>query len=446
MPNVVERSSHVLAPTLAWETELVAVRSHGAYVECDDGKSYLDFGCGTAVTNLGHGHPRVVEAIHRQVDRFIHSGGVFRHEPMVKLAESLVEIAPGGIDMFFFVNSGTEAVEAALKLARHVTGRPGLIAFRGGFHGRTLGSLSVTSSAARYRRRLEPLLPAVYHAPFPYAYRCPCGRAPERQASGPVAANGVTRGLEPAHDGSAECLRALDDLFRHQVNPEDTAALLIEPMLGEGGYVVAPRRFLQELRALCDRHGILLIFDEIQSGFGRTGGWFAAEHYGVAPDLMTAAKGIANGLPLGVLAGRRELMQKWPAGAHGTTFGGNPVACAAAVAVVTALREESVLENARERARELFAHLDRLAARDAAVGDVRGLGLMVGLEVVKPDGTPDGARVDRIRAAARRDGLIIKACGLERNVLRFLPPLNVTAAQLDTAFGIVERAFGETGV
>ncbi|MBI3272134.1 MAG: aminotransferase class III-fold pyridoxal phosphate-dependent enzyme [Planctomycetes bacterium] len=449
MSNVVERSKHVLAPTLSWETDLVAVRSRGAYVECDDGRTYLDFACGTAVTNLGHGHPRVVEAIHRQVDLFIHSGGVFRHEPMVKLAESLVEVTPGNLDMFFFTNSGTEAIEGALKLARHVTGRPGLLAFRGGFHGRTLGSLSVTTSSSRYRRNQEPLLPGVYHAPYPYCYRCPFGQNVERHAGAPAsvpASAPFTRGLEPSYACDTECVRFVEDLFRHQLHPDDTAAILIEPMLGEGGYVVAPRRFLQALRALCDRHGILLIFDEVQSGFGRTAAWFAAEHYGVTPDILVVAKGIANGLPLGAICGNRALLEKWPAGAHGTTFGGNAVACAAAVATVTVLREEKLVEQARETSAYLFSKLDALAARHAGIGDVRGLGLMIGLEVVRPDRSPDGDRVDRIRAACRRLGLILKACGVDHNVLRLIPPLIVTREQVDTALSILDQAFAETEV
>ncbi|MDR7545378.1 MAG: aspartate aminotransferase family protein [Armatimonadota bacterium] len=416
------RMRNRLAPSLAEDwPNLPISHGEGTYVYGLDGRRYLDFVSGMAACNLGHRHPRVVEAARAQLDKLIHGPiGVVVYDSILQLSEELARVTPGELDMFFWSNGGTEAVEGALKLARYVTRRPAVVAFIGGFHGRSLGSASVTTSNVKYRHHYEPLLPSVYHVPFPYCFRCPY-----RKGSGCCD--------DPFH--------SLDRLFRHVVAPDDVAAILVEPILGEGGYVVPPPDFLPRLRALCDQHGILLIFDEIQTGFGRTGEMFAAQTFGVTPDVLVLSKAIASGFPLSVVAAPPALMRQWTAGAHGTTFGGNPIACAAAVATLEALREERVLENARARGQEATDRLVALAGRTPFIGDVRGKGLMIGVEFVDPalNGAPSGAIVRRVLEECLRRGLILYPAGHAGHVLRFIPPLTVTPNQLDEGLAILEE-------
>ncbi len=382
------------------------------------GRAYLDFANGIAVSVLGHRHPAVSAAIHQQVDKLIAPCAAMGYaEPTVRLARLLAAELPEPIDSVFFLNSGSEAIEAALKLARRVTGRPGIIAFRGGFHGRTIGAASITSSGLNYRRGYEPLLPGVYLTTYPSAYR------------------------EFGSDDSRAVEGALDDLrslLTTVIAPQDVAAIVIEAIQGEGGYIPAPPAFLQALRAICDEHGIMLVCDEIQSGFARTGRMWGFEHAGIVPDAVCMAKAIANGLPLSAMATRRELQVRWGRGAHGTTFGGNPVACAAGVAVIETIRSERLVENAATRGAELTAGLRSLIADDGRIGDVRGPGLMIGLELVKDQLTrePDGALCETVIQRCADEGLLLLSCGTHHNVIRWIAPLDVTSAEIAEALGI----------
>ncbi len=409
-----------LTPALVFHTDLLAVRARGARVEDASGRHYLDFTSGLATTATGHCHPRVVAAIREQAQALLHAGGIFYHEPLLALCEELARVTPEGLDRFFFSNSGAEAVEGALKLARFHTGRPSILAFTPSFHGRTLGALSLTSSTSRYRRGYGPLLPSVHHVPYPYCYRCAYSQRPETCAS--------------------ECLGRLDWLFAHLVPPEEVACAVIEPVLGEGGYVVPPHPFLGRLRELCDRHGILLVHDEVQCGMGRTGRWLAAEHFGVVPDILVLAKGIASGLPLSAVVSRADVMDGWPPGAHGTTFGGNPVSCAAAVATLGVIREEGLLDNAARVGTQALERLGRLKATCPRVGDVRGLGLMIGVEFVREGRRPDSEAARRVVAHCLERGLLLVECGRERNVIRLAPPLVVTGEEMDEGLDLLEGA------
>jgi 4-aminobutyrate aminotransferase len=387
-----------------------------------EGKAYLDFANGIAVTALGHAHPRVTAAIHAQVDRLIGPiNAIGFTAPISDLATSLAATFPDPLDSVMFLNSGSEVIDGALKLARRVTGRPGLIAFRGGFHGRTYGATSVTTSNLNYRTGYEPMLPGVYFAPYPVAY----------PAFG---------GDEDAASRSA--LAVLQSLFETIIAPSRVAAILIEPVLGEGGYVPAPASFLHALRTLCDEHGILLIADEVQSGYGRTGRMWGFEHAGIVPDVVVVAKAIANGLPLSAIVSSREIQERWGRGAHGSTFGGNPVACAAGLAVLDTIRDEDLVTNAAARGMELVAGLGKIAAEDDRIGDIRGLGLMVGVEFTtdRATGTPDGALPDHLIAACADAGLLVLTCGQIHETVRWIPPLDVTGAEIAEAVEI----FGET--
>lgn len=398
--------------------------SHGAGHRLYDtaGRAYLDFANGIAVTVLGHGNPRVTAAVHAQVDRLMGPTGAMGYaEPVVRLAAGLAATLPDPLDTIFFLNSGSEAIEAALKLARRVTGRPGIVAFRGAFHGRTLGAASITSSNPNYRRGYEPLLPGVYLSLYPSVYRDFGGDE--------------DRAVETA-------FRHLRDLFHSTIDPDEVAAIVVEPVLGEGGYVPAPSRFLQILRRVCDRHGILLVADEVQSGFGRTGRMWGFEHAGIVPDVVCMAKAIANGLPLSAIASSRALQERWGKSAHGTTYGGNPVACAAGLAVLDEVRERDLVANAAARGAELTTGLRALAAEDPRIGDVRGPGLMIGVELVKdratrePDGETCAALIDR----CADDGLLLLSCGVAHNVVRWIAPLDVTSAEVAEALAIFRGA------
>jgi 4-aminobutyrate aminotransferase len=417
--EIVKRYEHCFTPALHLYWPLVIERGDGVYVEATDGKKYLDFSSGLAVLNIGHSHPLVTEAVRLQLEKYVHTGGVYYSETVASAAERLISATPPGLDMLFFSNSGAEAVEGALKLARFVSGRQGIISFTGGFHGRTLGAVSVTTSTARYRTRYHPLLPSVYQSPYPYCFRCPFQRTPD--------------------SCECACFEYLKNILQRQIGPEEVAACIIEPVLGEGGYSPAPPVFLLRLRELCNEHGILLIFDEVQSGMGRTGNWFAANHYGIIPDIMTVAKGIASGFPLSALVSTRKIMEKWQPGAHGTTFGGNPVSCAASLATINVIEEEKLLEKSRLLTDQAMARLNRLAGLNPAIGDVRGIGLMIGIEFVTKTGAPHREACQKILDFCLEKGLIMINCGPERNVIRFIPPLITTEDQLDAALAILEE-------
>jgi len=422
--DLLARMKRHLAPSLARDwPNLPVVEAQGSELVTPDRRRYLDFTSGMAVTNVGHNHPEVVAAARRQLEQLIHGAvGVVVFESLVSLAERLPGIMPGGKDMFFFAVSGSDAVEGSLKLARHVTGRPAIIAFTGGFHGRTLGAVSITTSKPKYRARYEPLMSGVYLAPFAYCYRCPYYQERSRC--------------------SLECVAAVRQLLRQVVLPSEVAAMIVEPIQGEGGYVVPPREFLAGLREICDEHGILLIFDEIQTGFGRTGDWFAAQTFGVIPDILAVAKSIASGFPLSAVCASRELMDRWTPGAHGTTFGGNAVAAAAAVATLEVMRRENLPGRARELGEQVLQRLRALASRSEFIGEVRGEGLMVGLEFVEPGGErpPSGATSWQVRQRCLEQGLLLYGCGLEEHVIRFIPPLTASEAELDRGLGILEQA------
>src|SRR5438309_4355188 len=393
-----------LSQVLYRYTPIVIDHAKGSYLYTVDGRRYLDFASGIAVTNLGHGHPEVIRAAKDQLDRLVHISVVAHHEPAIQLAERIADLAPGKLDKVFFANSGAEAVEGAVKLARYVTRRPAIIAFQGAFHGRTYGALSLTASKSYYRERYEPFLPSIYHVPYPYAYRNPSGPGDEAT-------------LKYVFD-------FIDEMLDTRVPPRNVAAFIVEPVLGEGGYVVPPADFMPRLRKLCDRHDILLIADEVQSGYGRTGKMFACEHTGVVPDIMTLAKSIASGLPLIAVVASSRLMDQWEPAAHGSTFGGNPVACAAGIATLDVIEQEHILANAVTRGAELMRRLLELKARTASIGDVRGLGLMVGVELVKKDGAPDKELQARMRKVCIDSVLVILICGKYVTVLRHLPTLN----------------------
>jgi 4-aminobutyrate aminotransferase len=421
--ELVARRADLWAPCLAQDWPNIPVeRAEGIYLYGPDGRRYLDFLSGFGACNVGHNHPRVVEAAREQMERIVHAPlGVIAPETTLRLAWELGKVTPGNIDMFFFGNSGAEAVEGAIKLARYVTGRRGIVAFLGSFHGRTMGAASVTSSKVKYRNGHGPFLPDVYFARFPYPYR---SSAPDPEGC------------------VAEALEDIKRLFEYVIAPEDVAAFLLEPVQGEGGYVIPPREWLLALRRIADEHGILLIFDEVQTGFGRTGDWFAAQTFGVEPDILCLAKGIANGFPLGATAARRDLMGRWGPASHGTTFGGNPISCAAALAVLEVIREESLLENAREQGAYMLDVLRDLQARSPIVGDVRGVGLMVAVEFVKPgtDKEPNPEAVQRILQRALENGLLMYPCGHWTQTIRLIPPLTVTREQVEEGLEIFTRA------
>jgi 4-aminobutyrate aminotransferase len=411
-----------LTPVLGRYFQREWSHGQGHHLFDTDGRAYLDFANGIAVTALGHVHPRVTAAIHAQVDRLIGPiSAIGFTEPISRLATDLASTFPDPLDTVMFLNSGSEAIDGALKLARRVTGRPGIIAFRGGFHGRTWGALSVTSSALNYRTGYLPALPGVHLTQFPAIYRDFAGDE------------------DRAVRVSMQHLR---DLVATDIPASSVACVLIEPVQGEGGFNPAPPAFLQELRAFCDEHGILLIADEVQTGFGRTGRMWAFEHAGIVPDVVVLAKSIANGLPLSAIVSSRELQERWGRGAHGSTYAGNPVACAAGVAVLETIREEGLVANAAARGEELRAGLIRVAAEDDRIGDVRGPGMMIGVEFVRDRQTrePDGLLPDRLSAALADAGLLVLTCGRQHEVIRWIPPLDVSSAEIAEAVEI----FGET--
>jgi 4-aminobutyrate aminotransferase len=416
------RDAVVVSPSYPRDYPFVMAHGKGAEVWDVDDNRFLDFAAGIAVCSTGHSHPEVVRAIKDAADRFLHISSDYWHEGQVKLAERMNELSPlREPAMSFFAQSGTESVEAALKLARYVTGRGRFIGFLGGFHGRTMGSLSFTASKYTQQKGFFPTMPGVTHVPYPNNYR-------------PLLA-GSDQGLA--------VLRYIEDvLFVHNVPSHEVAAILVEPIQGEGGYLVPPDGFLAGLRELCDRHGILLIFDEVQSGIGRTGKMFAAQHFGVAPDIMTLAKGLGSGLPIGMVVAKRSVMQKWSRGAHGNTFGGNPICCAAALATLD-LVEREYCANAASVGDYFQKELHKLSDKHSVIGEIRGKGLMIGMELVtdRVRKTPAKALCDALVTRAYHNGLLLLSCG--QSTLRFMPPLLITTGDVDEAVAIVDQSLRE---
>lgn len=404
-----------LSPLLKQATPVVVDRGEGVYLYDVDGNRHLDFTAGIGVTSTGHCHPRVVAAAQEQVGKLIHGQyTTVMHQPLQRLTERLGDVLPPGLDSLFYVNSGSEAVEAALRLSRQATERPNVVVFEGGFHGRTVAAASMTTSGTRFSSGISPLMSGVHVAPFPFAYRYGW----DEQTATKFA------------------LQELDYLFATQSAPGDTAAFFIEPVLGEGGYVPANAEFLAGLRQRADEHGILLVLDEVQTGFGRTGTFWGHEHFDVQPDVVITAKGLASGFPLSAIAAPTELMAKaWP-GSQGGTYGGNAVACAAALATLDVIQDEGLVDNAAEQGRRLIDGARSVAAKHPEIGDVRGLGLMVGSEFVTSDGKADPETAKAAQQTAAKQGLLLLTCGAHMNVVRMIPPLVVNAEQIDAALDI----------
>jgi 4-aminobutyrate aminotransferase len=419
--EIIARDRASVSPSYTRDYPFVMARGEGAIVEDVDGNRFIDCSAGIAVTSTGHSHPDVVRAIVEQAGKFLHMSGTdFYYEPQVQLAEELGAIVPiPGAVKSFFGNSGTEAVEAAIKLARYHTGRPGIIAFLSSFHGRTLGSLALTSSRTVQRRGFGPMMPGVVHAPYANCYRCPVGREPDTCA--------------------AECLSFVEDqILVHLMSPDEVAAIVVEPIQGEGGYIVPPEQFHQRLRAITQTHGMLLIADEVQSGMGRTGRMFACEHFGIDADIVAIAKGIASGLPLGVASARAAIMT-WPPGSHASTFGGNPVSCAAALATIRMLKT-TLVKNAEDVGRHLLDRFRGLMDKHRLVGDVRGRGLMIGVELVRDRHTKERAVEERGRLLQEMFQRGVLVLGAGRNVVRFAPPLVLTRQQADAVADVFDAA------
>jgi len=421
--KILEGDARYISPSYTRAYPLVVKRGHGAVIEDVDGNEFLDFSSGIAVTSTGHCHPEVVAAIQKQAAELIHMSGTdFYYESMITLAERLAKIAPmSGPVRVYYGNSGTEAVEAAMKLARYHTRRQGIIAFYGAFHGRTMGSLSLTASKVQQRRRFLPVVPGVAHVPYPYLYRRPEGMSEEQYIQ--------------------DCVSFIEDrVFKTIMPPEECAAIFIEPIQGEGGYIPAPARFMQELRRICDQHGILLVADEVQCGAGRSGKWWAIEHAGVEPDMVTVAKGIASGMPLGITLARAGIMD-WVPGSHASTFGGNPVCIEAALATMNVLEREGIA-NAEAMGKRILERCGRWVEKHPMVGDVRGRGLMIGIEIIKDKKTRGKAHDerDRIVELAFERGILFLGAG--ENSIRTAPPLVVSKEQVDIAMDVLEECIG----
>ncbi len=401
-----------LSPVLKFMTDIVVDRGEGSYLIDVDGRRWLDFTTGIGVTNLGHCPPEVVAAIQHQAQRLIHTSVTAHNTPAIELANKLRELTPFFDDpQVFFCNTGAEAVEGSVKLARQATGRPGIIAFRRAFHGRTLGATSLTTAKGLYRENYGPLLPSVTIAPYAYPLRY---------------------GGEQAATSFA--LDMLDELFELDAPASDVAAMIVEPVLGEGGYVVPPVAWLRGLRERCNEYGILLVFDEVQCGMGRTGRFFAAETFGVRPDIVLAAKGIASGMPLGAIIAERSTKAKWPMSSHGSTFGGNPLSCVASLATIEVIERDDLLDRTREVGSRILERLRDIAATNASVIEVRGIGLMIGIEF-------DSAQAcERVQSIALDEGLVLLTCGPRNNVLRLIPPLNASDAEIEEGLTILDKA------
>jgi 4-aminobutyrate aminotransferase len=423
--RVLDGDSKFISPSYTRSYPFVAKQGRGIIVTDVDGNEFFDFSAGIAVTSTGHCHPHVVAAIQKQAAELIHMSGTdFYYENMVTLAERLSKIAPmAGPHKIYYGNSGTEAIECALKLARYHTKRQNVIAFYGAFHGRTMGALSLTASKPQQKRRFGPMVPGVTHIRYPDVYRGCEGEAPQ-----------------DAEAFALGCARFIEDkLFKTTLAPEEVAAIFVEPVQGEGGYVIAPTIFMQELRRICDRHGILLVADEVQSGIGRTGKWWAIQHTGVQPDIVCSAKGIASGMPLGVTISKAEIMD-WVPGSHASTFGGNPVCNAAAMATLDVIERDGLLHNATEVGNHMLKRMATWPSKHKLVGDVRGRGLMIGVEIVKDKKTKEYGAVerDRIIQTAFEHGVLFLGCG--PSTIRIAPPLIVTKEEADVAMDALENS------
>ncbi len=421
--SLIKRDSAVISPSYPRGYPFAMDYGRGSYVWDVDGNKFLDFMAGIAVLSTGHAHPKVVKAIQEQAEKFIHISSDFYHEKWIELAEKLADIAPfEDYGVSFMTNSGTEAVETAIKLARYHTGRSNFIGFTGAFHGRTMGAVTFTASKPKYHKGFYPLMNGVLHAPFPNPYRPMLERR-----DGEDEGQRVVRYIE-------------DQILGHVLPPEEVAGILVETIQGEGGYIIPPAGFYPALRELCDKYDILLICDEVQSGMGRTGKWWAIENFDVEPDILTIAKGIASGMPLGACVARREIMD-WEKGSHGNTYGGNPISCAAALATID-LIENEFMENAAEVGAYTRDALEEIQARHPSIGDVRGLGLMIGVEFVKDRQTkePAGELTQRVVDLAFERGLLTLSCGNSNSVIRIAPPLSISKSEIDEGLLVFEEA------
>ena len=418
--KLTEKARKHISPVSTRVTELIIERGKGARFWTKNGDEYIDFVSGVAVNALGHAHEKVVNAIKQQADKLVHFGLNYGYyESVISLAEKLAQITPGELDTVFFSNSGGEAIDGSLKLARAATGRPGIIAFNGSFHGRTLGATSVTGSSSKYKKYYEPLVGEVYHTAYPYP--------------------GIVKDINEA-DLTTYCINQLKSIFELHIDPARVAAILVEPVLGEGGYYPAPVLFLQELRNIADEHGILLIFDEVQTGFGRTGRMFAAEHSGVTPDILVLAKALSGGLPLGAIVAKKELHNKWPVGGHGSTFGGNPISCAAALASIHVIEEEGLVQRSAELGSQIVSRLQKSLHGYEPIKEIRGIGMMIGIEF-KESGAKSLVPVIKERCLKKR--LLIMNCGVNGQTIRLMLPLNISNADLDDGLTILEQVIGE---
>jgi len=418
---MIKRDSSVISPSYPRGYPFVMDHGKGIEVWDPDGNRFLDFAAGIAVVSTGHSHPKVVKAIQDQAEKFIHISSDFYHKNWIELGEKLDEIAPfTEAAISFMTNSGTESVEAAIKLARYHTGRPNFIGFTGAFHGRTMGAVTFTASKPKYHQGFYPLMNGVIHAPFPDPYR-------------PILE------CKPGEDGGQAVVRYIEEqILAHIIPADEIAGILVEPIQGEGGYIIPSKGFFPALRKLCDRHGILLIADEVQAGMGRTGKWWSIENFGIEPDIITVAKGIASGMPIGAMIARKSIVT-WPKGAHGNTFGGNPIACAAALATIDLIQEE-YMQNAVEVGEYTLDALEEIKLRHPSIGDVRGIGLMIGIEFVKDQNqkTPAEELRDRIVDLAFERGLLTLGCG--KSVIRISPPLSINKNEIDEGLEILEEA------
>jgi len=473
-----QNSKAILSPVWSRLSDVVIERGQGSFVYTSCGRKLLDFTSGIGVTNTGHCHPKVVKAAQDQVGKLMHvQMGIAYHEPVLQLAEELKTVVPKGLDQFFFSNSGAESVEAALKLARHATGKPNIISFQGSFHGRTIGAMSVTNSKNGYRAGYAPLMAGVHVAPYAHCYRCPTKsmKGPlsgsfsptNGQISGGHNANGQVNGGGSKLNGtqraqtcgqSACCnepLNQIENILATQSAPSETAAILLEPVLGEGGYVMPPRSFMKGVREICDKHGILMILDEVQTGFGRTGKWFGLEHFDIKPDILCFAKALSSGFPLSGIAASPEIQSKWVPGSHGGTMGANAVACAAATATLQVIKEEGLVEKAQVRGEQLRSLLHQLRERYPQIADIRGPGLMVAAEFYTqaddvrpfPNHDPRYAVKKGFTGALTKkcveNGMLLLNTGIHETV-RFIPALNVSQEELELGFDIFEQSMKET--
>lgn len=423
--TLAERCKKVMPPMGDRVTNLGIERGEGCYIYTDDGRKILDFGSGIAVCNLGHGYPSVIEAAKKQMEKLVHPcHNLVYYESYVKLAEKIVELT-GGDNMVYFSNSGAEAVEGAIKLAKFVTQRPAIIAFKNSFHGRTYGAASITASNSQYRKHYEGMLPSIYFAEYPNLFRTPY-----------------------KYDGEhcpKEYMTQFDEIFKKLVEPHSVAAIILEPVQGEGGYIVPPLEWLKYLRKICDEYGIMLVFDEVQTGVGRTGCLYASQTFGVEPDIFTSAKGLGNGFPISAVIGKKKYMKNWEKGAHGGTFGGNPVAYAAALQVLEEMTTGGVMDNCKVMGEYFRECLYKLEAKySSVIGDVRGVGLMNAIELVGENNIPDAELASSIQHIALDKNLLLLICGAEHNVIRFIPPLIITKEQIDEAMIIIDESIAES--